>query len=191
MYNTLRRLLSDDEFTVVESFDIPGREATFAKAPRFLFNSQVGPRLNRWLREAGSGEFGLWAHQAKALEALGRGENVVISTGTASGKSLVFQAVALHRVLCAPDSRVIVFYPLKALVKDQLISWRKMARTLNVDEEIIGRIDGMCSPKSGQTSSTRSNRRYDGRCVPRLDDVPTSNATSQEFCSFDFDPCYG
>ena len=142
MYETLLSLLQDDDFTVVESFDIPGVDASFAEVPRFLLDSQIGPWLNRWPREMRSGESGLWAHQAQALEALGRGENVVISTGTASGKSLVFRAIALYQVLRDPDSRVIVFYPLKALVADQLVGWREMARGLNLEEEIIGRIDG-------------------------------------------------
>ena len=142
MYEALRDLLRGDDFTVVESFEIPGRPAAFANVPRFLFDSRIGLHLSRWSRGLGSGEAGLWAHQARALDALGRGENVVISTGTASGKSLVFRALALHKVLLDPRSRVVVFYPLKALAADQLRGWREMASALGLDEGIIGRIDG-------------------------------------------------
>ena len=66
----------------------------------------------------------------------------MLSTGTASGKSLVFQAFALHRVLRAPSSRVIVFYPLKALAADQVQRWRDFARALSLPDDGIGRIDG-------------------------------------------------
>ena len=144
MYETLLSLLQDDDFTVVESFDIPGVDASFAEVPRFLLDSQIGPWLNRWPREMRSGESGLWAHQAQALEALGHGENVVISTGTASGKSLVFRAIALYQVLRDPDSRVIVFYPLKALVADQRSAGAKWRGGLISRKRLSGELTGTC-----------------------------------------------
>ena len=135
MYETIRELLNETEFSVMESFEIAGKPARYSEIPRFLFDSEMGSYLRN---EFGSG---LWTHQAEALEALGDGQNVVVSTGTASGKSLIFRALALHKVMSCPDSRVIVFYPLRALVEDQLRGWREMARVLGLDPEIIGRID--------------------------------------------------
>lgn len=135
MYDTLCNVLESDDFAVIESFKIPGQPARFSAIPSFLFDSPMGPYLHR--------EFGrLWDHQAKALAALGEGNNVVISTGTASGKSLVFQSLAFHKVLRNPDSRVLIFYPLKALAADQLRGWQTMAKSLEFDEDAIGRIDG-------------------------------------------------
>ncbi len=137
MYDTIHKLLQGMEFSVIESFNVEGRSARHEKIPRFLFSSKVGDFLNR--QYSGS----LWAHQSQALEALGRGENLVISTGTASGKSLVFQSHAFHKILSDPSSKVAVFYPLRALVADQLRSWKAMARELGLDEEsVVGRIDG-------------------------------------------------
>ena len=135
MYETLRKLLSGTEFSVLESFEIPSRPAIYAEIPPFLFDSQIGPYL-------ASREFRLWAHQAHALDVLGRGDNVVISTGTASGKSLVFRALALHKTLCDPSSQTLVFYPLKALAADQIRGWQELVRALGLNEDIIGRIDG-------------------------------------------------
>ena len=66
----------------------------------------------------------------------------MLSTGTASGKSLVFRCLAFHKVLLDPDARVLVFYPLKALAEDQLCGWREMAESLGFSKEKIGRIDG-------------------------------------------------
>ena len=141
MYDILRDLLSRDEFPVVEQFVTPSRPARHAPIPRFLFNSRIGIHLNKISKEA-HWDGPLWAHQAQALGELEHGNNVVLSTGTASGKSLVFRALAFHKVLLKPDSRILVFYPLKALAADQIRGWRKMARSLGLSEEIIGRIDG-------------------------------------------------
>ena len=66
----------------------------------------------------------------------------MLSTGTASGKSLVFRCLAFHKVLLDRAARVLVFYPLKALAEDQLCGWQDMAKSLGFSEEEIGRIDG-------------------------------------------------
>ena len=135
MYNALRTVLGGSDFSVIESFELPARQARYSPVPEFLNESRVGNHLARQ-------RFQIWSHQARALDVLGRGENVVLSTGTASGKSLVFQAFALHRVLRAPSSRAIVFYPLKALAADQVQRWRAFARALSLPDDGIGRIDG-------------------------------------------------
>jgi len=59
-----------------------------------------------------------YAHQARALAALGGGEDVVIATPTASGKSLVFQVPLAAAV--AGGGTGVVLYPTKALAHDQL-----------------------------------------------------------------------
>ncbi len=136
MYDTICKILQSPEFSVVESFIIGHQSARHENIPQFLFSSQVGAVLDRRYPS------GLWAHQSQALEALGRGENLVISTGTASGKSLIFQSLAFHKLLSDSSAKIAVFYPLRALVTDQLRGWSGMARELGLDEDTIGRIDG-------------------------------------------------
>ena len=53
----------------------------------------------------------LYLHQAMGLELVGQGHNLVISTGTASGKSLVFQAPTLHHLATHPNATAIAIYP--------------------------------------------------------------------------------
>lgn len=137
MYEAMRSILREGAFPVVESFEIPAQPARHAPIPAFLFENRVGPYLRKRL-----GEAGMWAHQALALEMLGRGENVVVSTGTASGKSLVFQALSLHKVLEDPSDRVIVFYPLRALVEDQVRSWKELAGEMDLADDTVGLIYG-------------------------------------------------
>ena len=136
MYEAIQKLLSSSSFSVVESFEIEGRPARFVAVPEFLLESQVGAYLTSEF------ESGLWKHQGEALELLGRGRNVVISTGTASGKSLIFRAWAFYQTMLNPSNRTLVFYPQLALVEDQLRGWRSMAGSLGLDSEIVGRIDG-------------------------------------------------
>jgi len=142
MYAAIRNLIDSDEFSVVEAFEVPERAARFQVIPAYLFDSELGDYLKQSFNDSGEERSGLWTHQADAMEALGRGDNVVVSTGTASGKSMVFRALALHNVLLNSSCRIVVFYPLKALVADQLRGWREMAASLGLDKHAIGQIDG-------------------------------------------------
>ena len=137
MYNALRDILQTMD--VVEQFEIPGRQARHASIPEFLSNSLIGSYLSR---QFDGRKNPLWSHQAQALNFLEQGDNLVLSTGTASGKSLVFRCLAFHKVLLDRAARILVFYPLKALAEDQLCGWRDMAKSLGFPEETIGRIDG-------------------------------------------------
>jgi DEAD/DEAH box helicase domain-containing protein len=67
-----------------------------------------------------SGVTALYGHQAEAWEAAQRGENVVVTTGTASGKSLAFNLPVLDAIARKPRTRALYLYPTKALAQDQL-----------------------------------------------------------------------
>lgn len=60
----------------------------------------------------------LWGHQAEALEAAYEGPTIV-TTGTASGKSLCFQLPTLQTIATVPMARALYLYPSKALAQDQ------------------------------------------------------------------------
>jgi DEAD/DEAH box helicase domain-containing protein len=79
------------------------------------------PGLVEALAATGIGE--LWSHQADALEASRRG-NTVVTTGTASGKSLAFNLPVLDTLAWDPSARAFYLYPTKALAQDQA---RKLA----------------------------------------------------------------
>ncbi len=61
----------------------------------------------------------LWRHQTEAIAAARAGEDVLVTTPTASGKSLVFQAPVLEEALRGGDGRALFLFPLKALGQDQ------------------------------------------------------------------------
>lgn len=61
-----------------------------------------------------------WSHQVDAAELAHAGRHVVISTGTASGKSLAYQLPILNALATDPRARVLYLSPTKALGHDQL-----------------------------------------------------------------------
>lgn len=71
-------------------------------------------------RLSAMGIAGLWTHQADALAAVRRGEHTIVSTGTASGKSLCFNLPVIERILADSGTRALYLYPTKALAQDQL-----------------------------------------------------------------------
>lgn len=81
--------------------------------------------LPDWLAETtlraseSAGYHNLWGHQFEALAALHRRNSVVLSTGTGSGKSLVYQIEAMRLTHEDPRARTIYLAPTKALGHDQ------------------------------------------------------------------------
>jgi DEAD/DEAH box helicase domain-containing protein len=61
-----------------------------------------------------------WSHQSAAAELAHAGRHVVVSTGTASGKSLAYQLPVLNALATDPRARVLYLSPTKALGHDQL-----------------------------------------------------------------------
>ncbi|HEX9775539.1 MAG TPA: DEAD/DEAH box helicase [Actinomycetota bacterium] len=85
----------------------------------------VAPDLAVRLRRLGIDR--LWAHQAAGLRAWRAGRNVAVATGTASGKSLVYQLATFEMLLADPRATAIYLFPTKALAQDQLRHLRAFA----------------------------------------------------------------
>src|SRR5919201_2185897 len=61
----------------------------------------------------------LYVHQRAVWDAAAAGEHVVVTTGTASGKSLAFNLPVLDALAREPKQRALYLYPTKALAQDQ------------------------------------------------------------------------
>ncbi|KAJ3741927.1 P-loop containing nucleoside triphosphate hydrolase protein [Lentinula detonsa] len=61
----------------------------------------------------------LYSHQATAINALNSGKDVIVSTSTASGKSVIYQVPLLRLLENDPHATAIFVYPTKALAQDQ------------------------------------------------------------------------
>src|SRR5947207_3825564 len=90
-----------------------------ARGPRTApLPEELHPRVREALGAQGVGE--LYAHQADAWESAARGEHLIVTTGTASGKTLAFNLPVLDALAREPKRRALYLYPTKALAQDQL-----------------------------------------------------------------------
>ena len=77
----------------------------------------------------------LWEHQYWAIKKAKEGKNLCITTSTSSGKTEIFQIVAIEKLKESPDSKILAIYPMKALNRQQLERWEKTGFK-------VGKIDG-------------------------------------------------
>ncbi|HET6582048.1 MAG TPA: DEAD/DEAH box helicase, partial [Nannocystaceae bacterium] len=99
-----------------------------------------------------------YTHQARALEATLTGRDVVLATGTASGKSLCFQLPILQSVLEDPSARALLLFPTKALARDQCESLRTLAAALPDTTRIgVGPYDGDTPPDERRAAKARAH----------------------------------
>ncbi|EGZ29744.1 hypothetical protein PHYSODRAFT_471348 [Phytophthora sojae] len=90
----------------------------------------------------------LYSHQFEAIEAIRRGENAVLSTATASGKSLAYNVPMLNMLLEDPNATFMYLFPTKALAQDQLKSLRRFLEAAKLPLHIGATFDGDTPMKS-------------------------------------------
>ncbi|KAK0539124.1 ATP-dependent 3'-5' DNA helicase [Tilletia horrida] len=78
-----------------------------------------------------------YTHQAQALNALNAGQNVIISTSTSSGKSLVYQVPVLRALEESRDATAIYIFPTKALSQDQQRTLQELLHNFDGLEDIV------------------------------------------------------
>lgn len=107
------RLNRDFMRNVVAWERLPARPAQFAP-----LDQPLAPQITAVLQKRGF--HALYTHQARAISAALAGQNVVIATSTASGKTLCYTVPVLQRLLEKPKGRALYLFPTKALAHDQL-----------------------------------------------------------------------
>lgn len=83
-----------------------------------------------------------WSHQLEAAELAHDGRHVVVSTGTASGKSLAYQLPVLNALATDPRARVLYLSPTKALGHDQLRAAHALTAAVPLDDVAPTAYDG-------------------------------------------------
>jgi DEAD/DEAH box helicase domain-containing protein len=98
------------------------RTAEYAEPDPTLFDE-----LRRYLDESGIPQ--LYSHQVELLSRGRKGENVIVTTGTASGKTLGFNLPVFESLGRDPKTTALYLYPMKAVTQDQLKVLRAMEKT--------------------------------------------------------------
>ena len=111
---------------IVHTEDLPAREAHHAQ-----LSSPLGERVSSILSAEGIER--LYTHQARAMDHARAGEDVVVVSGTASGKTLCYNVPVLEALLEDPDACALYLYPTKALAQDQL---RTLERYVKADPDL-------------------------------------------------------
>ncbi len=110
---------------IVYHYRIPPQEGQWAKEEKIA--PVLAKSLNYWQVKA------LYTHQALAIQKIRKGENVVVATPTASGKTLIYTLPVVETLLDDPKSKALYIFPLKALEQDQLKALQQFIAPLKSD----------------------------------------------------------
>ena len=115
----------------VEKYSIASKSARYGDLDRDLPEP-----ITHKLEQLGIEKF--YTHQAEAINRVRNGENIVITTGTASGKSMVYTIPALEKLMIDEESTVLYLSPLKALTRDQLQTLDMFSDEKSTSNQIFG-----------------------------------------------------
>lgn len=134
-----------DEHPLRHVAELPPRRGVAQPWPQWTESAVVRAFVDR-------GITGPWSHQLAAAELAYAGRHVVLSTGTASGKSLAYQLPILCTLAADPRARALYLSPTKALGHDQL-------RTAQALTDAIARCNDV-APSAYDGDSPAEVRRF-------------------------------
>ncbi len=105
---------------------IEAGEAVYSPYPGW-----VDERIRTVLRARGVGS--LYSHQAKAVDLIRKGRDVVLVTPTASGKTLCYNLPVLQKILEDGENRALYMFPTKALAQDQMHEVHSLITDMKAD----------------------------------------------------------
>ncbi|WP_163712241.1 DEAD/DEAH box helicase [Mangrovibacterium lignilyticum] len=150
MSNAVSRILLKHAERVIATRSLKSRPAVFVDPPINLH-----PELKNWMQQNGYDK--LYSHQAEMFEKAHAGKSVVITTGTASGKSLSFYLPVVQRILENPSRRAVFIYPTKALTKDQYRNIKEFVSFFGENRIQAGIYDGDTAPNERSRIREQAN----------------------------------
>lgn len=99
----------------------------------------------------------LYSHQTEAINRIRRGENVMVSTSSASGKSMCYNLPVMQAMLETPRSCAIYLFPTKALAQDQLGRIRHLFTPSIIRADEVDTFDG--DTTGSERAAVRRNAR--------------------------------
>lgn len=149
----IRDFLDNPDFSphIAQLIRVPAAEATWADIP-----GQIDPGLKAALLSRGIDR--LYSHQRAAWDLAAAGNDLVVVTPTASGKTLCYNLPVVQTLLEDPDARALYLFPTKALSQDQQAELNELIEG--------GRLPIKAATYDGDTpQSARKSARDSGRIV--------------------------
>lgn len=143
------------------------------KSVRSLVNEKGAVTLSKGMLDLPTDTFDpdrpLYSHQVEAMDLLAKGRNLVVATGTGSGKTESYLLPILDSILKdpSPGLRAIIVYPLNALANDQLFRLRELLR--DMPQVTFGRYTGETPEKPDQNDDGLPNER---KCRSEIRELP-------------------
>ena len=124
---------------IVHVYDVNGRPAQFGETA-----APLSPAVQAMLRARGIDR--LYCHQAEAIGLVRAGDDVLLATGTASGKTLCYTVPIVEMLENDPDAAAMLLFPTKALCQDQFIGFQSALRAAGMHRVVAGVLDGDTPP---------------------------------------------
>lgn len=132
----LRQFWAENGWHLVHTFTKPERQQQLRHASELELSEPVRRYLGARYPH------GLYLHQLEAIRHYLQGRDVGLTTGTASGKSLLFYVAAIETLARDPGARILAMYPLKALAREQEQRWADALGAAGFPRRGVVRLDG-------------------------------------------------
>jgi len=119
--------------------EVPARKAIYAEIDR---NRVLGKNSVFEKMLAGINIERLYCHQAEAIRLASEGKDVLIATGTASGKTLCYTLPIIEKLQSDPKAKALLLFPTKALCQDQFKNFSNLLETAGLSDKLAGVFDG-------------------------------------------------
>ncbi len=129
---------------------IPAREASYGETEIPLPASLVDCLEQHGLLP-------LYSHQAQAIDQIRRGENTMVATTSASGKTLCYNIPVLEMITTKRTGRALYLFPTKALAQDQLHKLRGLYCPALIGADEADTFDGD-TPRAERASIRKRGR---------------------------------
>jgi len=120
--------------------------------------------LNEKLRDVLSGQ-GIrlfYSHQVEAIDLIRQGENVVVMTPTASGKSLIYNIPVIESIMENPETTALYIFPLKGLEQGQVKNLNELCDKIGISPPFNSPLGKGGHRGVGTKSPLRCAEVYDG-----------------------------
>jgi len=120
---------------IVYIHETPPRKAVYAET-----DSVLSSYIKKILNQIGLNQ--LYCHQAEAISLVNDGKEVLVVTGTASGKTLCYALPIAENLIKDKETKALLLFPTKALCQDQFKNFSLLMEASGLSEKMAGVFDG-------------------------------------------------